>query len=393
MEQRRPVGVPNEDRLVAQPHRVAVPVQHPILERPAADVVAHLRHLGQDAIAIIRVQPGFPQPLRCQTLLRGVSKYRLVLGTHVQRRRRRPELLDVGDGRDLLGERLELRGRVPQSLLRELPVGDVAGHALPEQRLSVVVTNQERFVVYPRDGAVPADDSIVHRERLAGRGGMTSDLDRSLAILGMKDLRPEVRIGHPLLDRVPEDLLVAAAHELGDVRGFGPGAVEVDDRGHLLDESTEPRDRLLERRLVRVFVRHVREDADPAPSVDVVRRLVPEPVIRAVGDTRPVRDDPPTVVRGSLSVEGTRIVGMDEARPETGIVEVGVGRVAEGRLGLRPEPDHRRRSIGGDVRDDRELGDRCVELGGGITGSTHHVCIGIGLPFHGASHRAGGRSS
>ena len=102
--------------------------------------------------------------------------------------------------------------------------------------------------------------------RAVGLGG-------SFAIVGMQERTPQLRVGHPLLRGVAEDLL----HLRADVGGVPHdrltvvgGDVQVRDRGHLLDEVAEPLLRGLQPLLRGLLGRDVETNALPVPAFPVL---------------------------------------------------------------------------------------------------------------------------
>jgi hypothetical protein len=62
---------------------------------------------------------------------------------------------------------------------------------------------------------------------------------------------------------------------------------------------------------------------------------------------------------------------VDQARPETGVVDEPVRRVAEHVLDLRSEPDRRRRCAPDHVRDHRDVPDQGVNVVQQVIHRTH----------------------
>ena len=129
-----------------------------------------------------------------------------------------------------------LGGGSLQLLLGDLALGDVVEDAVPD-RGPLAVGLEHRLVEDPDDGALTGDHPVVDRRGAAvGHHLASLLLERPLAVVGMKPLRPEPRIGHPLLRAVAEDLLdlgtdIAPATPFAELAG-------VDDRRQALDQAT-----------------------------------------------------------------------------------------------------------------------------------------------------------
>ena len=99
----RPVAVLDQHGIVADPHEVALAVQHPVLDRAVvrrpADVVAlHLDH----ALPIVGVQPLSPQARVGEPFVGGIAEDRPDLGAHVVPHAVIARVRDVHDRGNLL---------------------------------------------------------------------------------------------------------------------------------------------------------------------------------------------------------------------------------------------------------------------------------------------------
>ena len=122
-----------------------------------------------------------------------------------------------------------------QLLLGDLALGDVVEDPVPDGN-PVLVGLQHRLVEDPDDVAVAGDHPVVDRRRVALADRLPGLLgQRPLPVVGVQQLRPQLRVLPPILGAVAEDLLdlradVAPAPVLAELGG-------VDDRGKALDQA------------------------------------------------------------------------------------------------------------------------------------------------------------
>src|SRR5690349_1355261 len=132
------------------------------------------------------------------------------------------------------GDRGLLGGRTTQLLLGRLALGDVVEDAVPNRRAGLVGL-EHGLVEDPDRATVAGDHPVVDRRRVAGAERLARLLlERALSVVGVQQLRPELRIGEPLLRRVAENLFdlwtdVAPAPVLSQLR-------RIDDRRQPLDQ-------------------------------------------------------------------------------------------------------------------------------------------------------------
>ncbi len=129
---------------------------------------------------------------------------------------------------------LQVVVRLTEPLLQVLLRRDVEHDALPRRGVARLVADQPRLVPYPHDPAVARDQSVLLDPRFARLVVQVMGRELDLAIVGMQQLGPDVRLVQPLLSRVAEQGLHLRADEQR-----APLVVRVhlvDDGGNLLDE-------------------------------------------------------------------------------------------------------------------------------------------------------------
>src|SRR5581483_2475616 len=78
--------------------------------------------------------------------------------------------------------------------------------ALPLQRTPVRVADRGRLVTHPHCSSVACDQPVLASRRAVALGFEPDLVEDALAVVGMKDLREQLRVLAPVLRRVPEDL-------------------------------------------------------------------------------------------------------------------------------------------------------------------------------------------
>jgi hypothetical protein len=123
--------------------------------------------------------------------------------------------------------------RLAQRLLGLLLLGDVDVVALPVVRLAVLAADQHGMVAKPHHPAVLGKGPVLHVPGVSGAVDALVLGQHPLAVLGMDQRLPEVRL-RDLLGRVAEQLLVLRA--LVDDSAVGGAQLGVEDRGDLLGQ-------------------------------------------------------------------------------------------------------------------------------------------------------------
>ncbi len=273
------VCVAHLERLVEHPGDAAVGPHDPVLGREAGAVGDRRGELAEHAPAVVGMDAGRGEPGIALPVGGGAAGDRLDGGAPVERRRGVVERIHVDAERQLLDQRAipRLGGAQPrlglvQRLLGVLAVGDVEDHALHLGRDAVLVADDDHLVVEPALAALGVEQPVLvavrrrRRERraVAGHG--------AVAVVGMHPRRPAVGAVEPLGDRDAAQRL-----ELGaDIdRVAAADAVDIGDRGHLLDERLEAAQRLV-RVAVKLGVSHGGGDrlAEDAPEAHAARREI-----------------------------------------------------------------------------------------------------------------------
>ena len=96
------------------------------------------------------------------------------------------------------------RVRGGQSLFRLLPRGDVEQIALREELPPVRVLDDQALVLNPDRPSVAGDQPVFGLERLRGLVAVRDEREDSIAIIRMEQLRKELWVAEPLVDRVAE---------------------------------------------------------------------------------------------------------------------------------------------------------------------------------------------
>ncbi len=207
VERRAGVGVARRGDAAARPRHLAL---EPGAQAEAAAVAANL----PDAGALHTVDPLDQRDRRA---------HQRVWVAVLQR-----PLAELGDD-GLLGD-----GAL-QLLLGDFALGDVVEDPVPDGH-PVLVGLQHRLIEDPDDLAVAGDHPVVDRRRVTLADRLPRLLgQRPLAVLGVQQFRPQLRVLLPVLGPVAEDLLdlrtdVAPAAVLAELGG-------VDDRGKALDQA------------------------------------------------------------------------------------------------------------------------------------------------------------
>lgn len=115
----------DQDRLVADPHRPPVAMEHAVLVGGYLARLADGLVPGAQALAVLGVYHAPPE-IRVLAVLRGVASQDFYLRTHVHRGVGAAYLLDVDDGRDSLDEVAIPLLRLPDLLFCLFSLGDVA---------------------------------------------------------------------------------------------------------------------------------------------------------------------------------------------------------------------------------------------------------------------------
>ena len=322
-----------EGRFFLDPHVGTVCAPEAVLDRVRPMGATRLDVQGEDAFAIVGVEPVGPEVVRPGPFVDRVPQDPLHLRTEEELRGILVVGLAVDDRGDVLDQRLEALARQLELLFGLAPLGDVDHHALPRDGRAVDPADQLRLVVEPHDAAVRGAHPVLAAVRVVELGGARVPLDPR-EILGFGDARPEAGLG-PSLDRIAEELLDLWAHVvhrgvLGEcVVG---GQLLVGDHGRVLDDLAVAllgdRDPL--RRLDPLG--DVGEEALPVRRLVVLAadqlRLVVDPQRRAVTGEHPVvhrERVPGRVDPFVLGDERGAVVGVDHGGPVGDVAEEGLG--------------------------------------------------------------------
>ena len=110
--------------------------------------------------------------------------------------------------------------------LRLLLDGDVDHHPLPAGGVAVDVSKEHGVVAQPDNLSLGADHPVLALPRVAGARREVVRRELTLAIVGMQDLDPHVRLIEPFLHRVAEQVLDHAVHVARAAFVVGVGLVD-----------------------------------------------------------------------------------------------------------------------------------------------------------------------
>ena len=102
---------------------------------------------------------------------------------------------------------LDDRGQASACLLGGASLGDVQDEALNPQRRPLVVADEDRLVQHPHGPSVRGEVAVLGAQRLTGFTQVLRLGEDALEVVRVHGVREQVRILHPLLGRVPEQLL------------------------------------------------------------------------------------------------------------------------------------------------------------------------------------------
>jgi hypothetical protein len=218
--------------------------------------------------------------------------------------------------------------------------------------------------VHPHDPPVARDQAVLEIPRLTRLVVPVVLCQDDLAIVGVQELDPDVRLIEPLVACVTEDLLDVWAHE--QRAAFVVGSHLVDDRGHPFDERSIPGLRRSDLLLGPSLCRDVLDHALPREALPLLAQHedagVPEPDLLPVGPEHPVLAPIRSPRRPYPVPEGQDplpIVRVHRADPETRVIEEPLCRHAEELLDVGADVDRRGTPIVGvDVDDDGKLFDQ-----------------------------------
>jgi hypothetical protein len=217
-------------------------VAHPVLHRERVPGPVGPLVLGYHRFPVVGMDQGHPQPPVFEEGFGRVAEQLPDLGAHEAQRAvaHGPGALGTGSGQRV-GDRRHLLDQGPVAVfgLGQLPLGlllfaDLQEYPLPVQRPAVGVADQDRFVAEPDRVAVFVDHAVLDGERLAGAVGPLVLLQDALAVVGVQQVLPELRVRTELLRRVAEHPLYVRAAVHGGVGLVG--RVDVDDRRQALYE-------------------------------------------------------------------------------------------------------------------------------------------------------------
>ncbi len=97
-------------------------------------------------------------------------------------------------------------------VLDALLPGNVVHDTLPEQGQAILVPHQHGLVADPDGIPLAGEHTVLHAERLAVLFGPRVLGQHALAVVGVEERLPDLRVRHPLFRRVPEQLLHPRAH-------------------------------------------------------------------------------------------------------------------------------------------------------------------------------------
>ena len=134
-EERAVLLVAHGHRLVAHPDRGAVRRDQPVLHPEVLAQLVRARDLGENALAILRVQArGVEVAVGAEPVGDREAEHRLDLRAHVARPHRHPRVVDVRRDRQLLDERAVLRLGLAHALVALVALRDVAQRDREEER-------------------------------------------------------------------------------------------------------------------------------------------------------------------------------------------------------------------------------------------------------------------
>ena len=151
--------------------------------------------LGQEhPVSILRMEQLAPEVGTRLPFLRCVPEELLILRADVGRAVAGASLsLDVDDGGDLLGQRLELHGLGPELGLEALLLRDVDVEPLDVGGVAVLVLDDRALVTDPHDAAVGPDHPVLERERVRRPDRLADPSLRLVTILGVQVRLPTRR--------------------------------------------------------------------------------------------------------------------------------------------------------------------------------------------------------
>src|SRR5215207_4821783 len=155
-------------------------------------------------------------------------------------------------------------------LLRVLALGDVVLDPQPVARVALLIPDQHGFVPYPHHPTVFGELPELHPEGLASLVGAGDLCQHPLAVCGVHDLYPLIRVRGPLLRLVAEQRLHLRAY-VGGLATVVDG-LDVGYRRDLLGQGAVPLLNLPEPLLRPLELRDVVDD--PLDSLDVVLLIV-----------------------------------------------------------------------------------------------------------------------
>ena len=246
--------------------------------------------------------------------------------------------------------------------LRLLLDGDVDHHPLPAGGVAVDVSQEYGVVAQPDDLSLGADHPVLALPRVAGARREVVRRQLALAIVGMQDLDPHVRLIEPFFHRVAEQVLDHAVHVARAAFVVGVGLV--DDGRDVLQQRL-----VLDRREdVGLFgldaCADVFERAHPATlvclGVAVGDRPVAHPDLSPVGVQEAVLQlvgFPRDRASGQFGPHHRKVVGVDRLEPALAGLQVQGGRIPEHLLHVRADVEGlgNRRVPGVDVHHDRQV--------------------------------------